>query len=110
MVAAVIITAVGDERVIAHPHGDMNTTTALVVLGGPALFLLGMLVFIRATGGLGGPERLASIACFAALLALGLAAPVVSPLALASSATVVLLTLVAFAAVHAGPGERAERQ
>ncbi|GAA2184523.1 low temperature requirement protein A [Micromonospora lupini] len=39
-VASVLITAVGFELVIAHPTGEGTLPTAVIVLGGPALFLL----------------------------------------------------------------------
>jgi low temperature requirement protein LtrA len=45
IVAGILLTAVGDELVIAHPDEDLGTAGALVTLGGPALFLLGVLVF-----------------------------------------------------------------
>jgi low temperature requirement protein LtrA len=41
MVAGVVVTAVGDDLVIAHPLGRTPTAWAIVVLGGPLLFLAG---------------------------------------------------------------------
>lgn len=43
IVAGIVLMAVGDELVIAHPDYDLETTGALAVLGGPALFLLGLI-------------------------------------------------------------------
>lgn len=43
IVAGIVLMAVGDELVVAHPGDEMGTTGALAVLGGPALFLLGLL-------------------------------------------------------------------
>lgn len=45
IVAGVILTAVGDELVLAHPIGHMEMPVALVLAGGPALFLLGSGLF-----------------------------------------------------------------
>jgi low temperature requirement protein LtrA len=42
MVAGIIVTAVGDELIISHPTGPTDMVTALVILGGPALFLAGL--------------------------------------------------------------------
>jgi low temperature requirement protein LtrA len=40
MVAGLVAIAVGDERVIAHPGGHTDPATALMLFGGPALFLV----------------------------------------------------------------------
>lgn len=45
LVAGIIVTAVGDEWALAHPTGHTELKMALVLLGGPALFLLGSLLF-----------------------------------------------------------------
>ena len=45
IVAGIIVVAVGDELVLAHPEGTSDMQTVLTVLGGPMLFLLGTLLF-----------------------------------------------------------------
>jgi low temperature requirement protein LtrA len=45
IVAGVLLAAVGDELVIAHPSDQLETAGALVALGGPALYLLGLVAF-----------------------------------------------------------------
>jgi low temperature requirement protein LtrA len=45
IVAGILLTAVGDELVIAHPGDELATAGALVALGGPALYLLGIVAF-----------------------------------------------------------------
>ena len=45
IVAGILLTAVGDELVIAHPGDELGTAGALVTLGGPALYLLGVVAF-----------------------------------------------------------------
>ena len=45
IVAGILLTAVADEVIIAHPHDDMGTAGALVALGGVALYLLGVVAF-----------------------------------------------------------------
>lgn len=102
MVAGVILTAVGDERVIAHPTGDAGTATALAVLGGAALYLLGMAGFVASTGGLDRAERIATVVIFALLAVLALLATSLSGLAIGAATTLLLFGLVAFAAAHAG--------
>lgn len=39
MIAGIVVTAAGDELVIAHPSGDTALASVIVILGGPALFL-----------------------------------------------------------------------
>jgi low temperature requirement protein LtrA len=41
MVAAVVVTAIGQELVITHPLGHTRLPWPAVILGGPALFLAG---------------------------------------------------------------------
>jgi low temperature requirement protein LtrA len=41
MVAGVILTAVNDQLVIRRPYGDTPTAWGVVMLGGPAVFLIG---------------------------------------------------------------------
>jgi low temperature requirement protein LtrA len=45
IVAGILLAAVGDELVIAHPSDQLGTAGALVALGGPALYLLGLVAF-----------------------------------------------------------------
>ncbi len=45
IVAGIIVVAVGDELVLAHPEGHSDMETILTVVGGPMLFLLGTLLF-----------------------------------------------------------------
>jgi low temperature requirement protein LtrA len=45
IVAGIMLAAVGDEIVIAHPGDALGTAGALVTLGGPALYLLGVVAF-----------------------------------------------------------------
>lgn len=45
IVAGIIIAAAGDELSIAHPSGRVDRAALLLLLGGPALFLLGNLLY-----------------------------------------------------------------
>jgi low temperature requirement protein LtrA len=45
IVAGILLTAVGDELVIAHPGDELGTAGALVTLAGPAVYLLGVVAF-----------------------------------------------------------------
>jgi low temperature requirement protein LtrA len=50
IVAGIVLVAVGDELVIAHPTNPLHDSGALVVLGGPALFLAGLMVVAARLG------------------------------------------------------------
>lgn len=88
MVAGVIVTAVADEKVVAQPLGHGSASLTITVLGGPALFLLGHLLFKRAVFGNLSWSRLIALAVLAALIPLG---GVAAPLLLAGAATAVVL-------------------
>ncbi len=101
MVAGVILTAVGDEIVIAHPAADATTATVLTTYGGTALFLLGMVLFTRSTGGFDRAEQVWAAGAFVALIVLTATGRTMSGLAISIGSTAVLFVLVALAAVHA---------
>ena len=72
IVAGILLTAVGDELLIAHPDEKLGTPGALVTLGGPALFLLGVLAFGARVGRQQPWTRTATVVLF--LVAVPLAA------------------------------------
>jgi low temperature requirement protein LtrA len=93
LVAGIIVTAVGDELVIAHPTAHADLAMIGTVLGGSALFLAGHALFKYTVFGVVSPARLVAIAILGAL------APVAtsfSPLVIAAAAVLV----VAGVAVH----------
>ncbi len=51
IVAGVVVTAVADEMVLAHPHGKTTLEYVLVACGGPLLFLIGNQAFKWMTSG-----------------------------------------------------------
>jgi len=64
IIAGIVLTAVGDELVIAHPTEELSTAELVAVVGGPALYLLAQGVLrLRMTGQL-SPRRLTgALAC-----------------------------------------------
>ena len=88
IVAGIIVVAVGDELVLAHPQGDAATATTAAVLGGPALYLLGNILFKRSVAAVW--RLLSHSAGLAALAALVPAAAHLTPLALGASVSGVL--------------------
>jgi low temperature requirement protein LtrA len=88
IVAGIIVTAASDEMAVVHPAGPAGVATAATLLGGPALYLFGNLIFKRTSADyyplshMAGLGILALVAPFAALL---------TPLALSLAATAVLV-------------------
>ena len=82
LVGGVVLVAVGDELVLAHPDDPLDAATLAVVVAAPALYLLGNLLFKRS---IGRPWLRSHLLGMAALTGLWLAAPLIpgiTPLAL----------------------------
>ena len=73
MVVGVVAIAVGDELAIADPDGPTSLASAVLIFGGPIVFLVSQLVFMRWAAGRTSPPR--AIACLALLALAGLTAP-----------------------------------
>jgi low temperature requirement protein LtrA len=68
IVAGIVLVAVADELVIAHPADDLQGGGALVALGGPALFLVGLMAVAARIGyALSLPRAVAVAALLAAV-------------------------------------------
>jgi low temperature requirement protein LtrA len=66
MVAGVILAAVGDELVIAHPTEELPARELAAVVGGPALYLLAHVLFrLRMAGSLSWKRLSGAAACLA---------------------------------------------
>jgi low temperature requirement protein LtrA len=104
-VAGIIAVAVGDDLLIAEPGHALHGVGLAMVLGGPALYLVGESVFRLRVTGAANAKRLA----VAALLVL--LAPLATELtALALSATVAaLLTALAIWELRGAPERHAAR-
>jgi low temperature requirement protein LtrA len=90
IVAGIIATAVGQDLLIAHPQQTLHGVGLAMVLGGPALFLLGETLFRRRITGTWNRERLVALGLLLLLLPLSVH---VSVLLLSAIATSVLIAL-----------------
>lgn len=90
IVAGVIVTAVGDELVLAHPAGHVSVAAGAAIVGGPALYLFGNLLFKRSVAGRWPLSHLVGLTLIVVATP---AALVVSPLALAAIITAVLIVV-----------------
>lgn len=88
IVAGIIVTAVGDEFTLAHPDGHTDLKTAVAIVGGPALYLIGTLLFRRAITGHLPKIQLGALVLLAIIFA---GAGLVSPMLLSLATTIVLV-------------------
>jgi low temperature requirement protein LtrA len=96
LAAGIVVSAVGDELVLSHPEGHVETATALVIVGGPALFLIGAVLFKLGVFKYWSVPRLSGLAVILALYPL---AGSLSPLLLSAATTAVMLAVAAWEAV-----------
>lgn len=90
IVAGIIVSAVADELALAHPDGHIEPTAAVVILGGPALYLLGTALFKRLTA----PRfPLSHIVGLGLLALLAFTAGFATPLHLAAGTTIVMMVV-----------------
>lgn len=88
IVAGIIFTAVGDELLLAHPDGHSGIKEIVSVIGGPLLYLVGVILFKRSIHGRLQLSHLTGIALLVVLVPL---AHLMSPLALSAMTTCILL-------------------
>lgn len=92
IVAGVIMVAVGDDLLLAHPGEALSTAGIAMLAGGPAMFLLGEVLFrVRMTGSVSRKRLLAALG----LCVVGVVAQDLPALALAGLVTAVLTGLAA---------------
>ncbi len=92
MVIGIIAIAVGDELAIVSPHGPNTVSTAILIFGGPAIFLLAQSAFMRRATGTVPKSRV--FACIGlAVLALATAPLSLLAAVIASSAVLVAVAI-----------------
>jgi low temperature requirement protein LtrA len=103
LVAGIIVAAVGDELVLAHPTGQTDATTAAVLIGGPALYLLGNLMFKRATAGSPALSHMVGLCLLVLLIPVS---TMVQPLTFSAATTLVLVLVAAWETLSFRPRRR----
>jgi low temperature requirement protein LtrA len=104
IVAGVILSAVGDELVIAHPTDVLPGKEVAVVVAGPALYLVAHVALrLRMTGTISGKRLAGALACLA-VGGLGGVAP-----ALVIAALLVLVLVVVIGSEHLAAARRRAR-
>jgi len=92
MVIGIVAIAVGDELAISGPHDPNTFSTAVLIFGGPAIFLLAQLGFMRRAAGWMPRSRI--IACIALIVLAGVTAPLSLPAAVIAASAVLIAVAV----------------
>jgi low temperature requirement protein LtrA len=100
LVAGIIVAAVADELILAHPTGHTDTKTATAALAGPALYLVGNSLFKRTIHGRLPLSHMVGLVLLALLIPL---IPVTSPLTFGMMATLVLVLVAIWETLSLSP-------
>jgi low temperature requirement protein LtrA len=103
VVAGIVVSAVGDELLLAHPDVHVAGKEILSILGGPLLYLIGTILFKHAIRGIYQLSHLIGIGLLLALIPF---ASRLSPLSLAAAAAAILMIVAAQEAISLGSGSR----
>lgn len=93
IVAGIVVTAVGDEIVLKHADANVHMLEAAVLIGGPALYLLGNSFFKRASAQYFPLSHLVGLGSLAVI---AVASPLMTLLLLGAATTVVLIVVAAW--------------
>jgi low temperature requirement protein LtrA len=105
IVAGIVVSAVGDELVLAHPAGHTDAKAILSIIGGPLLFLIGTILFKRSIRGIFQLSHLVGIGMLIMLIPF---AHSLSPLLLSAATTIIMLMVAAWEAMSLGSSAKAE--
>jgi low temperature requirement protein LtrA len=100
IVAGIVISAVGDELLLAHPDGHSGVREIIGMVGGPLIYLAGVVLFKKSIRGHLQPSHLAGIGLFVILTPF---AHLLTPLALSAAATAIMLIVAAWEAISLRP-------
>jgi low temperature requirement protein LtrA len=109
IVAGIVVSAVGDELLLADPDGHSGIPEMVSMIGGPLLYLAGVILFKRSIRGHLQPSHLAGIGLFVILTPF---AHLLTPLALFAAVTAIMLIVAIWEAISLSrkpahsPGER----
>jgi low temperature requirement protein LtrA len=90
IIAGIVVAAVSDELILAHPGGHTDFKTAVTTIGGAAIFLFGNILFKRVMAGRPTLSHWAGLALLALLAPL---AQWLSPLAFGACSSAILIVV-----------------
>jgi low temperature requirement protein LtrA len=100
IVAGIVISAVGDELLLAHPDGHSVVREIIGLIGGPLIYLAGMILFKKSIRGHLQPSHLAGIGLFVVLTPF---AHLLTPLALSAATTAIMMIVALWEAISLRP-------
>jgi low temperature requirement protein LtrA len=92
IVAGIIVSAVGDELLLHHPHDHADMRALAVIVGGPAVYLAGLSLFKRLSAPYFPLSHMAGLGLLALLIPLSLYATLLQ-LASATAAVLIVVSL-----------------
>lgn len=104
IVAGIVVCAVGDELLLAHPEGHVGVREILSIVGGSLLYLIGLILFKRTIRGHLQLSHLVGIGLLVALIPF---AHSLTPLMLSAATTAIMLLVAVWEAVSLGAAKRA---
>jgi low temperature requirement protein LtrA len=104
LVAGVIVAAVGDEVVIAHPTSGLSAAEIATAAAGPGIYVLALALFRKRVAGTFAPKRVAGAVGCAAAGALGFVVP-----ALALTGLVLAVVVAVIGSEHLAAARRTAR-
>jgi low temperature requirement protein LtrA len=105
IVVGIVVCAVGDEMLLAHPdghHGHSGTKEMLTMIGGPLIYLAGVILFKRTIRGHLQLSHLVGIGLLIVLIPFG---AMLSPLWLSATTTAILMLVAGWEALSLGSPE-----
>jgi low temperature requirement protein LtrA len=99
IVAGIVVSAVGDELLLAHPIGHIGAKEMLSMIVGPLLYLAGVILFKRSIRGHLQLSHLVGIGLLVILIPF---AHMLTPLALSAATTAIMLIVAAWEAISLG--------
>lgn len=105
IIAGIIVNAASDEMLIVHPTGHFAPGVALLLIGGPALFLASVMLFKHVTAGGWRLSHLAGLALLG-VLAIATAFAQLAPLVLGIGVSAVLVLTAFWETVSLGTAPR----
>jgi low temperature requirement protein LtrA len=97
LIAGIVLLALGLKETLEHTGAELETVPAIALCCGPALYLLGQIVFRERVLGTFSPHRALATVVLLALIPLALGAAALGALAAVAA---VLAVLIAYEAVH----------
>ncbi|MEA2896396.1 MAG: hypothetical protein QOJ84_2011 [Bradyrhizobium sp.] len=99
IVAGIVVSAVGDELLLAHPEGHSGVKEIISMIGGPLLYLAGVILFKRS---IHGQLQLSHLIGIGLLVVLTPFAHLLTPLLLSAATAVIMLIVAIWEAVSIG--------